>query len=176
MFCQFYVIDTGLGGAATIKHYVFECMPCRNLKAVPGAQVMSPLPDLRSKPGRRAFYACRVDLFGNFFVRVGRGSAKRCGCIFTCLASRAVHLELVECLSTDAFWEHFFVFCVQKVFLSNMYFLIRALTFMVQCRNYRGVKKKLLMGCVYCVKLPALVLNGILERQLRHTLAESVKD
>ena len=114
-----------MGGAATIKHYVFECMQCRNLKAVPGAQVMSPLPDVRIEPGQRAFYACGVDLFGNFFVRVGRSSAKRCSCIFTCLASRAVHLELVESLSTDAFLGAFFRilcargFAVKHVFSDN---------------------------------------------------------
>ena len=101
-----------MGGAATIKHYVFECMLCRILKTVLGAQVMSPLPDVRIEPGQRAFYACGVDLFGIFFVRVGRSSAKRYGCIFTCLASRAVHLELVESLSTNAFLGAFFSFFV----------------------------------------------------------------
>ena len=105
-----------MGGAATIKHYVFKCLLCRNLKAVPGAQVMSTLPDVRIEPGQRAFYAYGVDLFGNFFVRVGRSSAKRYGFIFTCLTSRAVHLELVESLSTDAFLGAFFRFLCARSF------------------------------------------------------------
>ena len=40
-----------LGGAATIKHYVFECMLCRTLKAVPGTQAIY---DIRAQTkGRR---------------------------------------------------------------------------------------------------------------------------
>ena len=89
---QFWV----MGGAATIKHYVFECTLCRNLKAVPGAQVMSSFPDVRIKPRQRAVYAFGVGLFGKFFVRVGRSNAKRYGCFLAFLASRAVHLNLLS--------------------------------------------------------------------------------
>ena len=105
-----------IGGAATVKHYVLDCMQCRNRKALPGTQIMSPLPSVRIEPGQRTFHACGVDLFGPFFVKIGRSSAKRYGCIFTCLASRAVHLELVESLSTDAFLGAFFRFLCSRGF------------------------------------------------------------
>ena len=49
-------------------------------------------------------------------MKIGRSSAKRYGCIFTCLASRAVHLELVESLSTDAFLGAFFRFLCSRGF------------------------------------------------------------
>ena len=138
-----------MGGAATIKHYVFECMLCRNLKAVPGAQVMSRLPDVRVEPGQRAFYACGVDLFGNFFVRVGRSSAKRYGYIFTCLASRAVHLELVQSLSTDAFLGAFFRFLCARGFPVKHVFSDNGTNFHGAVSKLSGCKDKTIdEGCV----------------------------
>ncbi|KAK7092464.1 hypothetical protein V1264_008203 [Littorina saxatilis] len=44
-----------------------------------------------------------LDCFGPFTVRHGRKEAKRYGLILTCLASRAVHLEVLEDMTTDSF-------------------------------------------------------------------------
>ena len=83
---------------------------------------LEPLPDVRIEPGQRAFYACEVDFFENFFERIGRSNAKRYGCIFICLASRAVHLELVESLSNDAFFRAFFCFlCARGFFVRHVF-------------------------------------------------------
>ena len=38
---------------------------------------------------------------GPLYVKHGRGTAKRWGCLFTCLATRAVHLEVAPSLETD---------------------------------------------------------------------------
>ncbi|KAK5907107.1 hypothetical protein CesoFtcFv8_004990 [Champsocephalus esox] len=44
-----------------------------------------------------------MDCFGPFVIKRGRKECKRYGLIFTCLSSRAVHIEMLEDLSTDAF-------------------------------------------------------------------------
>ncbi|CAM1306567.1 Uncharacterised protein r2_g1640 [Pycnogonum litorale] len=65
---------------------------------------MSELPIQRLKPDTPAFHITAVDLFGPFRVRISRNKTdKHYGIIFTCLNSRAVHLEMSTDYSTSAF-------------------------------------------------------------------------
>jgi len=63
---------------------------------------MSDLPEdrLESTP---LFTYCAVDYFGPFIVKDGRKELKRYGVLFTCMASRAIHLETANSLETDSF-------------------------------------------------------------------------
>ena len=47
------------------------------------------------------------DLFGPFAIKNGRREVKRYAMIYTCLTSKAVHLEVVFSLSTDSFLNSF---------------------------------------------------------------------
>ena len=68
-------------------------------------QRMSTLPIERLKPSPPFFYIC-VDYFGPFTIKgevQKRVRGKGYGVIFTCLTSRAIHLELASNYSTDGF-------------------------------------------------------------------------
>ena len=49
------------------------------------------------------FTYCGVDMFGPFIIKEGRKELKRYGAMFTCLASRAVHIEITNSMETDSF-------------------------------------------------------------------------
>ena len=49
------------------------------------------------------FTYCGIDMFGPILVKEGRKEMKRYGCLFTCLSSRAIHIESTNSLSTNAF-------------------------------------------------------------------------
>ena len=93
-----------------IRAWEKNCMECRRRKAKPATQVMAPLPRIRVKEPLRAFSRIAVDFAGPFFTIQGRGKTrqKRYLCLFTCLLSRAVHLELAFGLDTDAFLNAFY--------------------------------------------------------------------
>ena len=74
----------------------------------------SDLPADRVCPGEPAFTNVDVDFFGPINVRRGRGTEKRYGCIFTCLVTRTVHLELAAALDTDAFLNCLYRFTARR--------------------------------------------------------------
>ena len=64
---------------------------------------MGALPTCRLQVGRPAFNCTGVDYFGLIEVTIFRRKVKRWGCLFTCLTTRAVHLEMAYTLDTDSF-------------------------------------------------------------------------
>ena len=64
---------------------------------------MALLPAGRVTPSRGAFEHCGVDYMGPLEIKQGRNCLSHYCCVFTCLASRAVHLEMAYDLSTDSF-------------------------------------------------------------------------
>lgn len=49
------------------------------------------------------FTHCGMDCFGSFYAKDGRRELKRYGLLLTCMGSRAVHIEMLDDLTTDAF-------------------------------------------------------------------------
>ena len=67
-------------------------------------QLMADLPVLRLAPHTPPFYYTACDYFGPYNVKIERSkTAKHYGVIFTCLNTRAVHLELAVDLTTMEF-------------------------------------------------------------------------
>ena len=70
---------------------------------------MAPLPVNRLETSLKAFTKVAVDSGGPFITVQGRGRRreKRYLCLFTCLTSRAVHLEMAYGLDVDSFMRAF---------------------------------------------------------------------
>ena len=69
-------------------------------------QLMTDQPDLRLAPHTLPFYYTSCDYFGPYNVKIGRNKQmKHYGVVFTCLNTRAVHLELAVVLSTMEFMQ-----------------------------------------------------------------------
>ena len=74
---------------------------------------MAPLPPERVTAGS-AFAHGGLDYMGPLTVKLGRSTVKRYACVFTCLATRAVHIEVAYSLETDAFLNAYFRFCSRR--------------------------------------------------------------
>ena len=85
-----------------VDSIIFKCVTCRKLNRRTQVQLMGNLPSERVEPAA-PFTAVGCDMFGPFFIKDRRSELKRYGVLFTCLSSRAVHIEVAEELSTDSF-------------------------------------------------------------------------
>ena len=75
-------------------------------------QLMADLPVLRLAPCTPPFYHTACDYFGPYTLKIGRNkTAKLYGVLFTCLNTRAVHLEMAVDCSTMEFLQVLRRFC-----------------------------------------------------------------
>ncbi|XP_062710405.1 uncharacterized protein LOC134288715 [Aedes albopictus] len=87
---------------AVVRRVAQRCQRCKMRKATPLPPRMSSLPEVRLTPYVKPFTYTGLDYFGPLSVRIGRSHAKRWVALFTCLTTRAVHLELAYTLSTES--------------------------------------------------------------------------
>ena len=87
---------------SAVKSCFQKCQFCKIRKAMPRMPIMAPLNPARVPSDFKVFAKTGLDMFGPFEVKVGRKKEKRYGLIFTCLAVRAVHIEVTPNLSTDS--------------------------------------------------------------------------
>ncbi|KAI5715899.1 hypothetical protein M8J77_024346 [Diaphorina citri] len=113
-----------LGGRNVVRQRVRKCNHCFKFKPEASSALMGELPKARvneSKP----FVHTGTDYTGFINVTMGkrRGviSQKAYICIFVCLCTKAIHLELAADLSTDAFMAAFKRFLARRGAVSVMY-------------------------------------------------------
>ena len=94
----FWIINV----SSLVGRTIHQCVICRKVRSSTRVQKMADLPEDRCHEAPPFSYSA-MDFFGPFYVKEGRKTLKRYGCIFTCLASRAVHIEVTHALSTDSF-------------------------------------------------------------------------
>ena len=86
-----------------VRRVLRECLYCLKRASQTGEQMMADLPPECLTPDRPPFTFVGVDYFGPLLVKLKHSSVKRYGCLFTCLASRAVHIEISDSLDADSF-------------------------------------------------------------------------
>lgn len=139
MLCQlrskYWILKT----KSMVKKYVHKCLICARIKANTKVQIMGDLPKQRVTPSR-AFLHSGVDFAGPFqtLMSKGRGNktVKTYVAIFICMSTKAIHIELVGDLTSEAFIGAFRRFVARRGKCSHMW--------SDQGRNFIGANKELI--------------------------------
>ena len=111
--------------ASSVKRVINKCVQCAKCRAKLSKQLMADLPPARVNPPPRPFTNCGVDYAGPIQMKAQLVRATRSYpayiALFVCLATRAIHLELVTALSTDAFLAAFQRFSSRRGLPSQMF-------------------------------------------------------
>ena len=137
---------------------------------------MADLPKSRAEPAPPFTY-CGVDFFGPWHVQRGRSVVKRYGALFTCFASRAVHIEVADSLETDSFIQALRRFICRRGPVreircdrgTNFIGAEAELKKAIDEIDDQKVKAELLKAKIDWIKNPASASNfgGVRERQIR---------
>ena len=117
---------------------ILRCVVCCKLRGKLGEQKMSDIPKekISNDP---PFTHCGVDMFRQFAIKQRRSELKRYGTFFTCMTSKAVHIEVTHSLDVDSFIQalrHFIARCgsIRTLWSNNG-------------TNFVGVEKELWKAC-----------------------------
>lgn len=91
-----------VGATRLVKSILHNCFICKRLRGRPMEQIMSILPRERVEPAP-PFLNVGIDCFGPFVIKERRSEIKRWGLLITCLYSRAIHVELLNDMTSDSF-------------------------------------------------------------------------
>ena len=96
--CQrFWILNVKVA----LRKVINRCVACKKSNTKPAQQVMADLPYARLQVQESPFTPVGVDCFGPLLASVKRSDVKRYGCLFTCMTTRAIHLELLRDLSAS---------------------------------------------------------------------------
>ena len=165
-----------VSGNAMVRQFISKCVTCRHLRGNQGEQKMADLPKSRIEPAPPFTY-CGVDFFGPWHVQRGRAVVKRHGALFTCLASRAVHIEVADSLETDSFINALRRFICRRGSVreircdrgTNFIGAEAELKKAIEEMDDQEIKAELLKENIDWIKNPACASNfgGVWERQIR---------
>lgn len=161
-----------LGCSGAVSSHIFKCVTCRKYRRSTEEQKMGDLPQDRTETTPPFTYV-GMDCFGPIYVKEGRKTLKRYGLLFTCLCSRAIHIEVVDDMTTDAFLNALRAFIAIR---GN----VRQLR-SDQGTNFVGARRELMelmkgidqekakaLGCEFLMNPPtASHMGGVWERQIR---------
>ena len=85
-----------------LRNIEITCVACRKRKAQTVTLIMADLPIEGLGYKQPPFSNTGVDYFGPFLVPIRRSTEKRWGFMYTCLTTRAVHIEVVLSLDTSS--------------------------------------------------------------------------
>lgn len=95
-----------ISGKQSVSAFIRSCIACKRCQPKAITPIMGDLPNVRLAPSR-PFTICGTDFAGPFSIRslASRKAihSKAYLCIFICFSTKAVHLEVVSNLTTDAF-------------------------------------------------------------------------
>ncbi|XP_043198840.1 uncharacterized protein LOC122368706 [Amphibalanus amphitrite] len=140
-----------------VRRCLHQCLRCRRLFRTTETQKMADLPADRIQQSEQPWVSTGVDYFGPFYTKRGRGQVKRYGVIFTCLAIRAVHLEVVEILSSDSF------ICALKRFAARRGSQIRIMR-SDNGTNFVGADRELKKELEFLVQHEAQIRRDLINR------------
>lgn len=113
-----------LGAKPLVKAYVRKCVVCIRHNAEASTQLMGQLPAARVTP-TRPFKSSGVDYAGPIQIRTAKGRGhhayKGYICLFVCMVTRAVHLEVVSDLTTQGFLAAFKRFVARRGYCTDIW-------------------------------------------------------
>ena len=91
-----------VGLNVAVASHIYKWVQCRRQRRPTEGQKMADLPEDRVE-STPPFTYCGMDCFGPLTVKERRKEVKRSAVIFTYMSSRAVHIEQLDDMTTDAF-------------------------------------------------------------------------
>ncbi|XP_022523726.2 uncharacterized protein LOC111191896 [Astyanax mexicanus] len=161
-----------IGCSNAVASHIYKCVSCRRYRRSTQDPKMADLPEERMEM-TPPFTYCGIDCFGPFYVKEARKELKKYGLLFTCMCSRAIHIEMLDDLTTDAF-----------INALRTFIAIRGHVRQLRCdqgTNFVGAKREFLNamkdlnheqlkthGCEFIMNVPSSShMGGVWERQIR---------
>ncbi|KAI7792540.1 hypothetical protein IRJ41_018921, partial [Triplophysa rosa] len=161
-----------LGCSGVVSSHIFKCVKCRKYRRPAEEQRMGDLPQDRMETTPPFTYA-GIDCFGPIYIKDGRKELKRYGLLLTCLCSRAIHIEMIDDMTTDLFINALRAFIgirgnVRQLRCDQGSNFVGARREFAQLMKGMDLERVKALGCEFLMNPPAAShMGGVWERQIR---------